>query len=159
MPSGRPVIRTVGLRRYFSRGTGLRTSHLFTTADGAAQGLTGTTEFAPGAGLPLHTHNCEETVMILEGEAFFEANGERTGLVAGDATWTPAGVVHRFANRGNGPMRILWVYGSVDATRTLASTGATTSVEAESRNDQNVRCDHNGVSLPKDCSPPNMARR
>jgi quercetin dioxygenase-like cupin family protein len=133
MPDGRAVVKTAASRAFFTRGTGLRTSHIFTTADGAAQGLTGTTEFAPGAEVPWHTHNCEETVTILEGEALFEADGEQTELVAGDATWTPVGVVHRFANRGRGPLRILWTYGSVDATRTLVVTGATTSIAAESQ--------------------------
>jgi len=133
MPDGRAVVKTAASRAFFSRGTGLRTSHIFTTADGAAQGLTGTTEFAPGAEVPWHTHNCEETVTILAGEALFEADGEQTELVAGDATWTPVGVVHRFANRGRGPLRILWTYGSVDATRTLVATGATTSIAAESQ--------------------------
>jgi quercetin dioxygenase-like cupin family protein len=133
MPDGRAVVKTAASRAFFSRGTGLRTSHIFTTADGAAQGLTGTTEFAPGAEVPWHTHNCEETVSILGGEALFEADGEQTELVAGDATWTPVGVVHRFANRGRGPLRILWTYGSVDATRTLVATGATTSIAAESQ--------------------------
>jgi len=133
MPDGRPVVKTAASRAFFSRGAGLRTSHIFTTADGAAQGLTGTTEFAPGVGVPWHTHNCEETVTIVEGEALFEADGEQIQLVAGDATWTPAGVVHRFANRGRGPMRILWTYGSVDATRTLVASGLTTSIAAESQ--------------------------
>lgn len=133
MPDGRPVVNRAASRAFFARGPGLRTSHIFTTADGAAQGLTGTTEFAPGAQVPWHTHDCEETVAIIEGEALFEADGEQIQLVVGDATWTPAGVAHRFANRGPGPMRILWIYGSVDATRTLVASGVTTSIAAESQ--------------------------
>jgi HTH-type transcriptional regulator, repressor for puuD len=46
-------------------------------------------------------------------------------LEAGDATWVPAGVPHRFANRGQGPMRIYWVYGGREVTRTIVATGET----------------------------------
>ena len=46
-------------------------------------------------------------------------------LVAGQATWVPAGVPHCFRNRGNGPMTIYWVYGGRDVTRTITATGET----------------------------------
>ena len=67
---------------------------------------TGQTRFAPGTGLPLHSHNVEESVLVLEGEAVAEIGDQRFDLVAGDATWVPAGVPHRFVNRGEGTMRI-----------------------------------------------------
>lgn len=86
---------------------------------------TGQTVFAPGTGLPLHSHNVEESVLILEGDAIAEIDGEQSDLVAGDATWVPAGVPHRFLNRGSTPMRIYWVYGGRDVTRTITATGET----------------------------------
>jgi HTH-type transcriptional regulator, repressor for puuD len=86
---------------------------------------TGQTVFAPGTGLPLHSHNVEESVLILEGDAIAEIDGEQFDLVAGDATWVPAGVPHRFLNRGTTPMRIYWVYGGRDVTRTITETGET----------------------------------
>jgi HTH-type transcriptional repressor of puuD len=86
---------------------------------------TGQTQFAPGTGLPLHSHNVEESVLVLEGEAVAELGTERFDLVAGDATWVPAGVPHRFLNRGTGLMRIYWVYGGRDVTRTITATGET----------------------------------
>jgi quercetin dioxygenase-like cupin family protein len=106
------------------RGGGVRTVHLVTGAI-ATQFLNGTTEFDPGASLPLHSHDCEESVVVLQGQAAFEAEGEVVELEAGDTTWVPAGVVHRFFNRGPGPMRILWIYGTVTANRTMAATGET----------------------------------
>ena len=51
----------------------------------------GQTQFAPGTGLPLHSHNVEESVLILEGEAVAEIGEERFDLVAGEATWVPPG--------------------------------------------------------------------
>jgi HTH-type transcriptional repressor of puuD len=86
---------------------------------------TGQTAFAPGTGLPLHSHNVEESVLILEGEAIAEIDGERFELIAGEATWVEAGVPHRFLNRGDGPMRIYWVYGGREVTRTITATGET----------------------------------
>ena len=86
---------------------------------------TGQTQFAVGTGLPLHSHNVEESVLVLEGEATAEIGDERFDLVAGDATWVPAGIPHRFVNRGAGTMRIYWVYGGRDVTRTMTATGET----------------------------------
>jgi quercetin dioxygenase-like cupin family protein len=43
-----------------------------------------------------------------------------------------AGTPHRFRNASDTePMRILWIYASEDATRTLVDTGITTRVDAE----------------------------
>ncbi|ULR52656.1 cupin domain-containing protein [Streptomyces deccanensis] len=86
---------------------------------------TGQTLFQPGTGLPLHSHNVEESVLILEGEATAEIDGEFFELEPGQATWVPAGVPHRFLNRGVGVMRIYWVYGGRDVTRTITATGET----------------------------------
>jgi quercetin dioxygenase-like cupin family protein len=86
---------------------------------------TGQTVFQPGTGLPLHSHNVEESVLILEGRATAEIDGELFELEPGEATWVPAGVPHRFLNRGEGVMRIYWVYGGRHVTRTLTATGET----------------------------------
>jgi HTH-type transcriptional repressor of puuD len=86
---------------------------------------TGTTEFAPGTGLPLHSHNVEETVLVLRGEATAVVGDIRVDLVAGQATWVPAGVPHCFLNRGENQMVIYWVYGGRHVTRTITATGVT----------------------------------
>jgi HTH-type transcriptional repressor of puuD len=64
-------------------------------------------------------------VLILEGEATAEIDGEFFDLEPGQATWVPAGIPHRFFNRGEGVMRIYWVYGGRDVTRTITATGET----------------------------------
>jgi HTH-type transcriptional repressor of puuD len=84
---------------------------------------TGITEFPAGAGIPLHTHNVEESVFVLEGLATAVIGEDSFDLEPGDATWAPAGVPHRFVNQGEGPMRIHWVYGGRDVTRTICATG------------------------------------
>jgi HTH-type transcriptional regulator, repressor for puuD len=125
-PAGQPMVLRAGDRERFDRGAGVVT--LPYAGKWNAQGnrvTTGITAFAPGTGIPLHTHNVEESVLVLEGEATAELDGDRHELAAGDATWVPAGVPHRFANRGQGPMRIHWVYGGREVTRTIVATGET----------------------------------
>ena len=89
------------------------------------QFTTGITRFPPGEGAPMHSHNCDEQVTILEGEGEAEIDGEVTRLVRHDTTYIPAGVPHRFHNTGAGPMAILWIYGSNQVTRTFTATGET----------------------------------
>lgn len=86
---------------------------------------TGQTVFEVGTGLPLHSHNVEETVLVMEGLATAQIGDDRFDLVPGQATWVPAGVPHRFVNRGDSVMRIYWVYGGRYVTRTMTETGET----------------------------------
>jgi HTH-type transcriptional repressor of puuD len=86
---------------------------------------TGQTQFAVGTGLPLHSHNVEESVLILEGLATAQVGDNTFDLVPGEATWVPAGTPHRFVNRGDSRMSIYWVYGGRDVTRTITATGET----------------------------------
>jgi putative monooxygenase len=116
----------------FSRGGGARTIPLVTRARGATVFLNGQTLFEGGAGIPLHTHNCPESVVILEGNAIVEIAGVEHEVTTFDTTYVDAGVPHRFRNASDTePMRILWTYASVDATRTIVETGVTTRVDAE----------------------------
>jgi putative monooxygenase len=116
----------------FSRGGGASTIPLVTRARGAAVFLNGQTLFQGGAGIPLHTHNCPESVVILEGNAIVEIDGQEHTLTAFDTTYVDANVPHRFRNASDtAPMRILWTYASIDATRTIVATGVTTRVDAE----------------------------
>ncbi|GAA1995742.1 cupin domain-containing protein [Microbacterium ulmi] len=121
-----PMVLRQGTIALFDRGAGIvtvplvgkwnRTSALLTT---------GITRFEPRTGIPLHSHNVEETVVITEGEAQVVIAGETFELAAGDVTWVPAGVPHFFRNRGEGRMSIYWAYGGRDVTRTITETGVT----------------------------------
>jgi HTH-type transcriptional regulator, repressor for puuD len=110
----------------FDRGSGVKTIPLVGKWNCEGNKVTtGMTIFSPGTAIPLHTHNVEETVMVLEGEATAVVGDERFDLVAEDVTWVPAGVPHCFINRGQGQMRIYWVYGGRYVTRTICATGET----------------------------------
>jgi len=125
------VLRPAELPAY-RRGGGARTVPLVTRGTGATVFLNGMTLFEGGVGIPLHTHNCPESVVILDGQAIVEIDGAEHALGRWDTTHVAAGIPHRFRNASDTePMRILWTYASVDATRTIVETGVTTRVDAE----------------------------
>jgi HTH-type transcriptional repressor of puuD len=110
----------------FDRGNGVVTIPFVGRWNAAENRVTtGMTVFSPGTGIPLHSHNVEESVLVHEGEATAVIGDEEFDLVTGQATWVPAGIPHNFRNRGEGPMTIYWVYGGRDVTRTLSATGET----------------------------------
>jgi quercetin dioxygenase-like cupin family protein len=108
------------------RGNGISSIPLAGEKTDAKNFSNGITAFPPGAAIELHTHNTEEAVTLLEGDAECEVNGERHRVKPFDTTYIPAGIPHRFINVGNGPMKILWVYGSIHVTRTFVASGETT---------------------------------
>ena len=121
-----PMVLRSGELPRFDRGAGVVT--LPYVGRWNAEGnrvTTGITVFGPGTAIPLHTHNVEESVLILEGQATAVIGEDSFDLEPGDATWAPAGLPHRFVNRGEGPMRIYWVYGGREVTRTICETGET----------------------------------
>lgn len=114
------------------RGGGASTTPLVTRGLGASVFINGYTEFKGGARIPFHFHNCEESVMLVEGHAIFDIDGQEFEIKPHDVTFIPAGVPHRFRNASETePMKILWIYGSADATRTLVETGETRPIAAE----------------------------
>ena len=80
------------------RGGGARTTPLVTQGVGSTSMLNGITEFQPGASIPMHSHNCEESVMVLDGECIAVMDGIEHVLGPNDTTFIPGGVPHRFIN-------------------------------------------------------------
>lgn len=115
------------------RGGGASTTPLVKPSIGAAGFINGITSFGPGAKIAFHSHNCEESVMLLEGDAMLDIDGqESVRLQPLDTTWLPPNLSHRFRNLSDtAPMKILWIYARADATRTLTQTGVTNFVSAE----------------------------
>jgi len=114
------------------RGGGARTTPLVGPSVGASRFINGIPEFAPGPASPFHSPNCDESVMLLSGHAYLDIDSQEHELKPFDTTWIPPNVPHRFRNRSETePMKILWIYASVDATRTLTETGETRPITAE----------------------------
>ena len=112
--------------KVLQRGSGIQTVPLIThmSADNPTF-TTGISTYPKGQGAPLHSHNCDEQVTLLEGQGEVQINGAVTPLQPYDSTYIPGGHEHAFRNTGDQPMKILWIYGSNRVTRTFAGTGET----------------------------------
>ena len=114
------------------RGNGVVTTPLVTAGRGSKSMLNGITRIAPGAAVPLHIHNCEESVVVMSGTGKVHIDGVETPVAAGVTSWIPPEVPHCFLNLGGSePLVIFWTYASIDATRTVIATGVTTRIDEE----------------------------
>src|SRR5262249_11398675 len=115
-----------------NRGGGIQTVPLVTSRIGSTGLLNGITTLNPGPAVPLHIHNCEESVLVLSGTGRVQIDGVETEVKPGVTTWIPTGVPHFFHNTSSTQsMSIFWTYASIDANRTIVATGVTTRIDEE----------------------------
>ena len=107
------------------RGGGIESVRLTPEPLDGQQFVMGVTSFPPGASIRLHSHNTIEQVTVIEGEGIAELTGGHVTARPYDRTQGAPGGLLRLINRGDSTMRILWVYGSTDVSRTFADTGET----------------------------------
>lgn len=66
--------------------------------------------FEPGARLPCHRHDFDESISIVQGRATCVVEGRRYELSDNDMALVPRGRCHYFINQSDQPMGMIWVY-------------------------------------------------
>jgi quercetin dioxygenase-like cupin family protein len=88
-----------------ARGVNIR--WLISKEDGAPGFAMRLFEVAPGGHSPLHSHDWEHEVYIVDGNGELEFDGKRRPFEKGWFILVPPGREHRFVNKGDGVMRFL----------------------------------------------------
>jgi quercetin dioxygenase-like cupin family protein len=71
-------------------------------------------EMAVGDRIPLHTHDVDEAITILDGDAETRLGDERRRVGPGTVIFIPAGAPHGTANAGGRPLRIQAVFPALE---------------------------------------------
>jgi quercetin dioxygenase-like cupin family protein len=79
--------------------------------------------FEPGASLPCHYHGFDESITIVAGTAVCQVAGREYPLSNCDTACIPTGRPHRFSNRSDAPMAMVWVYAGDEPDRVLVDSG------------------------------------
>jgi len=79
--------------------------------------------FQSGASLPCHYHHYDESITIVEGRAVCQVAGREYHLSDNDTACIPTPAPHRFINRSDGPMAMIWVYAGDEPDRVLVDPG------------------------------------
>jgi quercetin dioxygenase-like cupin family protein len=66
--------------------------------------------FEPGARLPCHRHEFDESISIVQGRATCVVEGRRYELADNATALVPRGRCHYFINQSDQPMAMVWVY-------------------------------------------------
>jgi quercetin dioxygenase-like cupin family protein len=91
----------------------------------------GITRMAPGTSVPLHSHNCEEVVTMLEGSLDIVLGNQSFKCGKYDSYFIGSNVPHEFSNQGEIDALLMIVYGSSTPSRTFLKTGQTVLVGDE----------------------------
>jgi quercetin dioxygenase-like cupin family protein len=78
--------------------------------------------FEPGASLPCHIHDYDESITIVTGEAVCQVMGRRYQLSNCDTALVPTGRPHRFLNESSEPMAMIWLYAGDEPGRAIVDS-------------------------------------
>lgn len=86
--------------------------------------------FLPGASLPCHIHDFDESITIVKGSAVCLVEGKRYELSGCDTAFIPKGIPHRFLNNSEEEMAMIWVYAGNEPDRRVVASGYCSGVLA-----------------------------
>jgi len=75
---------------------------------------------APGAGTPVHRHDCEEVIVVLRGSGEHEVDGRVETFGPGSTIVVPRDAVHRITNTGADEMFVVAALAAAPVTVTTA---------------------------------------
>jgi quercetin dioxygenase-like cupin family protein len=78
-------------------------------------------EFGAGGELPCHTHDYDESITIIRGQAICQVAGAEYSLSDRATALVPRGRPHRFRNPSDEPMAMIWVYAGDTPDRLIVS--------------------------------------
>ncbi len=116
------IQRFSGAARY-ELAAGTAFYDLFAKRFGASGICGGYGEFAPGASLPCHVHQFDESITIITGRAVCMVAGRSYNLSDCDTAFVPEGHPHRFINHSDDVMGMIWVYAGEEPERTVVEVG------------------------------------
>jgi quercetin dioxygenase-like cupin family protein len=90
---------------------------LISEKDGAPHFQMRLFEVGPGGRTPLHRHDWEHEVFILEGEGMLVFEGEEKSFSSGYFAYVPAGAEHSFVNTGSGSLEFLCIIPAPDTSK------------------------------------------
>jgi mannose-6-phosphate isomerase-like protein (cupin superfamily) len=96
---------------------------LFSALLGAAGICGGYGVFEPGARLPCHRHEFDESITIVQGIATCVVEGRRYELSGNATALVPQGLCHYFINLTLDPMAMIWVYAGDKPDRIVMDEG------------------------------------
>ncbi len=117
-PQAFHVLR-IGDGEGYDPGGGTEFHDLFRGQWGASGICGGWASFEPGASLPYHFHEYDESITIIAGQAVCLVEGRRYQLSDFDTAMVPRGLRHRFVNLSDAPMEMIWVYAGDEPSRTI----------------------------------------
>jgi quercetin dioxygenase-like cupin family protein len=118
VPEPETVVRSTHAQRY-ELSAGAEFYDLFAKRLGSVGICGGYGRFQPGASLPCHIHEFDESITIVEGEATCLVQGKHYRLSEYGTAFVPEGRPHRFLNQSKAPMAMVWVYAGSEPERML----------------------------------------
>lgn len=114
------------------RGHGIVNQPIASKSVGAKSLHSGITHMPPRTAVPIHSHNAEEQVTVLEGTMKIILDGNREVFCGQyDSTFISAGVTHELINDTDEPVLAMVIYGSSNVNRTFTKTGEIVDVGSE----------------------------